>query len=114
MLHTFLAGDPDAAVREAQGPLMNYLQSAASLFRVPGKGELEPGGARLIARGACEKYLHKGHGLIGTVDDAAKTVRAFAAIGVDEIACLIDFGIPADDVLKSLPLLDQLRRRFTG
>ena len=34
------------------------------------------------------------------------------AIGVTEIACLVDFGVPADEVLASLPALNQLKDRF--
>jgi len=34
-------------------------------------------------------------GLFGTVDDALARVEQVKAIGVDEIACLIDFGVPA-------------------
>ena len=32
------------------------------------------------------------------------------AIGVDDIACLIDFGVPNEVMLDSLPLLDRVRR----
>ncbi len=31
---------------------------------------------------------------------------------MDDLACLIDFGVPTDDVLASLPLLDEVRRCF--
>jgi hypothetical protein len=33
------------------------------------------------------------------------------SVGVDEIACLIDFGVPRDDVLASLRYLAELRRQ---
>ena len=45
-------------------------------------------------------------GLFGTVDDAVELVERCADAGVDEIACLIDFGIDTDVVLESLPLID--------
>ena len=38
------------------------------------------------------------------------TIEKLKQFGVDEIACLIDFGVAADDVLASLPYLDELRR----
>ena len=38
-------------------------------------------------------------------------VARLKQIGVTEMACLIDFGIPAETVLASLPYLDELRRR---
>jgi hypothetical protein len=31
------------------------------------------------------------------------------AMGVDEVACLIDFGVDPDTVLAALPRLDELR-----
>ncbi len=34
------------------------------------------------------------------------------AIGVDEVACLIDFGVPADDALAALHHLNQLREAW--
>jgi len=38
-------------------------------------------------------------------------VDRLAAIGVDEIACLIDFGVPCGEVLESLGHLAELRPR---
>jgi hypothetical protein len=38
-------------------------------------------------------------------------VRGMASIGVDEIACLIDFGVAQDQVLGSLQHLSELRLR---
>lgn len=49
-------------------------------------------------------------GLFGTPERCRETVDKLKGIGVDEIACLIDFGIDTDEVLDSLPLLDRIRR----
>ena len=49
-------------------------------------------------------------GLFGTLDDGVRFVEQLRAIGVDDVACLIDFGVPADQVLDGLTLLDELRR----
>jgi hypothetical protein len=38
------------------------------------------------------------------------TVGELAALGIDEIACLVDFGLPPDIVLAGLEQLDDLRR----
>jgi len=40
--------------------------------------------------------------LIVTVDACAERARQLHALGVDEIACLIDFGVDCDDALESL------------
>jgi acyl-CoA synthetase (AMP-forming)/AMP-acid ligase II/predicted RNA methylase/acyl carrier protein len=41
-------------------------------------------------------------------------VERLRGLGVDELACLIDFGVDTDAVLASLPHLDELRQRSQG
>ncbi len=53
---------------------------------------------------AADRYLGTS-GLFGTPEDAVAIVEAVAEAGVDEIACLIDFGVSTDQVLSSLDLL---------
>jgi len=36
-----------------------------------------------------------------------------ARADVDEVACLIDFGVPAADAMAALPRLDQVRSAFS-
>lgn len=49
--------------------------------------------------------------LLGDVDDCLRVVEDVRAIGVDDIACLVDFGVPADAVLPGLERLCEVRRR---
>src|SRR5699024_6160086 len=59
---------------------------------------------------AFERYFEDS-GLFGTVDDALVRAEQLKRIGVDEIGCLIDFGIAPDMVLEGLkPLAEVLRR----
>ena len=58
---------------------------------------------------AFERYFATA-GLFGTPESCVDTVEALKALGVNEIACLIDFGVDTDDVLRSLNGLDELRR----
>jgi hypothetical protein len=60
-----------------------------------------------------DKYFETG-GLFGTVEDGKATVERLAEIGVDEVACLIDFVNDTDVVLGGLPYLDQLREAVTS
>jgi natural product biosynthesis luciferase-like monooxygenase protein len=111
MLHTFLDPDPEVVESSATGPLSDYLASAMTLMRPDSQ---PPGGwsqerLRAAVRPTVYRYLHQGLGLFGTVGTATALVRDFARAGVDEIACLIDFGISADAVLRSLSHLDELR-----
>ena len=63
-----------------------------------------------LAEHAFERYFESS-GLFGTPESCVPMVTRLKQIGVTEFACLIDFGIPADTVLASLPYLDDLRRR---
>ena len=47
---------------------------------------------------------------MGSVASCRKMVDAVRLAGVDEIACLIDFGLPPDRIMGSLECVDQLRR----
>jgi alkanesulfonate monooxygenase SsuD/methylene tetrahydromethanopterin reductase-like flavin-dependent oxidoreductase (luciferase family) len=56
------------------------------------------------------RYYETG-GLFGTPDSCAAMIADVQAVGVDEIACLIDFGVPTDVVLNGLVQLNTLRQR---
>jgi hypothetical protein len=45
---------------------------------------------------------------IGTFDHCAQQAKRLSENGVDEIACLIDFGIGFNDVMSSLRRLSKL------
>lgn len=128
MLHTYVA---DGDVRDAvRGPLKQYLGTSFDLLRQYAwafPAFAKPAGVAADDKGidfeslsaeereamldhAFERYFETS-GLFGPVDEALAMVDRLKAIGVDEIACLVDFGVPDDLVLRSLPHLDELRRR---
>lgn len=115
MAHTFL-GEDDAVVREmVRAPLTDYLRGSVELALTSRRGRrVDPSKVRkedidaLAAQSFERYYAHSG--LLGTVGKAHGVVEAARAAGVDEIACLIDFGLPDDTVLDSLHHLDELRR----
>jgi hypothetical protein len=47
---------------------------------------------------------------MGTPESCVRLVEQIAEAGVDELACLIDFGLPTNEVLAGLESLDALRR----
>ena len=55
---------------------------------------------------AFERYFETS-GLFGTPERCAQMVERVRGAGIDEIACLIDYGIPTATVLQSLPALAQ-------
>ncbi|MEU6348228.1 MupA/Atu3671 family FMN-dependent luciferase-like monooxygenase [Streptomyces sp. NPDC047072] len=57
--------------------------------------------------GAYQRYLTS-DGLFGAVSDVLPVVERVREAGVDEIACLIDFGVPVDAALNGLVRLAEL------
>ncbi|MCT8330099.1 MupA/Atu3671 family FMN-dependent luciferase-like monooxygenase [Albidovulum sediminis] len=129
MLHTYVAADRDAARETARGPMKDYLRSAAGLikqyawafpaFKKP-QGVTNPMDIDLrslseeelegVLDFAFQRYFEDS-GLFGTVEDCLVRVEELKRIGVGEIACLIDYGIPVQTVLDGLvPLAEVLRR----
>ena len=120
MLHAFVS-DSRAHAREiARGPMKSYLRAAAGLikqyawafpaFKRPEGVEnafdltlddLSETELDAILDFAFERYFTES-GLFGTVEDAVQRVAEVKAIGVTEIACLIDYGIDRDTVLDGL------------
>ncbi|MGK5728606.1 LLM class flavin-dependent oxidoreductase [Streptomyces sp. URMC 124] len=117
MVHTFLGEDDDAARETVRAPLSAYLRSSLGLIlngsQMGAARKIDPSKLRekdidfLVAR-AFDRYYDDG-GLLGGVEKCRAVVRRLRSIGVDEIACLIDFGLPAQEVLGSLDHLDRLR-----
>ena len=120
-LHTFLAGDVDEVRRHAQGPYCAYLKANARLVeKLAASRGVTIDVASLTDRQLdeavgflFEKFLH-GRSLLGTPEGCAALVEQLAEKGVNEIACLLDFGLAPDAILGGLPDLNALRGRFLG
>ncbi len=126
MLHTFIGSDMDAVRATVRQPFRQYLRSAVSLERKSAaSGGVISGGKTIppdaiapqdmeeMLDQAFERYFRSA-ALLGTPESCRAFVRQLSEIGVDEIACLIDFGVAHDEVLASLPYLNDLRESFTG
>ncbi|WP_420450771.1 MupA/Atu3671 family FMN-dependent luciferase-like monooxygenase [Ilumatobacter sp.] len=128
MLHSYLDHDGDRAIEVARDPLKRYLGSAVGL--IAGLASSFPTFANAgsdadtvldslsddeldqLLDMAAERYLRTS-GLFGTVDDAVEMVERVRSVGVDEVACLVDFGVADADALASLELLATVRRTVT-
>ncbi|MDX2236199.1 MAG: LLM class flavin-dependent oxidoreductase [Hyphomonadaceae bacterium] len=126
MAHSFV-GDSDEAVREiVRAPMKRYLSNAFDLVRdasfsfptivekarATGKSAAEilkdepmtPEELDALLDHAFDRYFQTS-GLFGAHDTCLAMTQAIADIDVDEIACLIDFGVAAETVLAHLPNL---------
>jgi natural product biosynthesis luciferase-like monooxygenase protein len=129
MLHTYLDADKETAREIAREPMKDYLRSAAGLikqyawafpaFKKPegvtnpfeiDLGSLDTEEMEAILEFAFMRYFEDS-GLFGTVEDAVARVEQLKAIGVDEIACLIDYGISVPKVLESVRRVGQVIER---
>src|SRR5262249_52138503 len=118
MAHTFVGdrAEIDAKVRPA---LAAYLASSFTMQveRERGLGSgvdyerLSPANRKALVAGAVDRFVAES-GLIGSTDGCAARAADLAAHGVDEIACLIDFGLARDDVMASLDRLLDVRTRI--
>ena len=121
MLHTYLNSDMARVRAEVRTPFREYLRSAVSLEKESASGGGVISGGRKISPEeieknhmeemldlAFERYFRTAS-LMGTPSSCSEFVNRLEGIGVDEIACLIDFGIPTEKVLDGLTHLAVLQ-----
>jgi len=131
MLHTFV-GDELEGVREAvREPMLAYLRSSVGLiksfaaawtaFKKRADGgtdadldlaSLSPEELDGLLEYSFERYFETS-ALFGTPERCVEMIERVRAIGVDEVACLIDFGVDTDVALEHLRHLDRVRELCT-
>ena len=117
MLHTFVGPDLEYVRQQVRAPFTNYLRSSISLIKDLARSlgldinsdQFTEEDMQVVLDHAFNRYFETS-GLMGTPEQCLQTINKLKAAGVDEIACLIDFGVEVGTVLSSLPLLDELRR----
>ena len=116
MLHTFVGDDFDRVREKVRVPFCNYLKSSLDLLIGLAKGaglEVDPKhiteqNVDALVTHAFNRY-YETCGLFGTPDTCLQMIDKLKAAGVDEIACLIDFGVDADSVMSSLDYLNLVK-----
>ncbi len=128
MLHTFV-GEDDARVKEVvRGPLTEYLRTSVGLVkqyadtfpalkkRADGTTSdldltaLSSDEMESLLEYSFERY-YETSGIFGTPARAGEMVDRVKGAGVDEIACLIDFGVDSESALAHLEHLNTLRKQ---
>jgi natural product biosynthesis luciferase-like monooxygenase protein len=113
MLHTFVGPDEDAVRAVVETPFKNYLRDSVDLWR---RGSvaldtLSETERATVLDFAFERYFRTS-ALFGTPERAASQVERLVSAGVNEIACLVDFGVAADEVLGGLRHLAALGNQW--
>lgn len=119
MLHTFLGHDRDQVRELVREPFSNYLRSSIGLIaRASGDvlpdidpDSLDPEDIEFLVERSFNRYFDTG-GLFGTVDDGMRMLERLDDLGIDDVACLVDFVDDTDAVLDGLNHLDTLRARW--
>ena len=132
MLHTFVGFDEQSVRNIVQKPFLEYLRTSTDLINqvqweqtgfakpdsraigspaIPAQdlNELDADEMQVIMDHAFERYFRSA-GLFGTPEGCLETVAGLRVLGVDEVACLVDFGVDEDLVLESLVHLDRLHQ----
>ena len=126
MVHAFIDNDADTAREIVREPMKDYLGTSMNLikhyagafpaFRHSSSTGNDDAFANLsdedrdaLLDHAFTRY-HDSSALFGTPDDGVRFVKHLKQTGVDEVACLVDFGLGADVVLQHLPLLAQVHQ----
>jgi len=130
MLHTFVGEDNESVKELVREPMKSYLSSSMKLamdyawnfpaFQRPGGADSKPEDVNLKALSdeetdtildfAFERYFETS-GLFGDKQTCVEMLARCSEAGVDEIACLLDFGVDTDLVMDSLPRLTAVRDR---
>ncbi|TCP59163.1 natural product biosynthesis luciferase-like monooxygenase protein [Tumebacillus sp. BK434] len=116
MLHTFVGDNMDMVRETVRAPFTAYLRTSVGLIENLVRAlnldinlkDLSPEDMDGLLNMAFDRYFDTGS-LFGTPETCRATVDRLQQIGVDEIACLIDFGIAQEAVLNGLEALNGLR-----
>lgn len=117
MLHTMVHKNMDLVREAVETPFKDYISSALEAHVASGHGQSENGDplteydkAKMLEY-SYERYF-KTAAIFGTVEDASQVVDKAVDIGVDDIACLLDFGVDYEAVRSSFGYLSQLIQRY--
>lgn len=114
MVHAFVEEDEEAARAKVREPMTSYLRTYFDQYGfLAGGGNLRDvreSDVESLLSVAFEGYFSS-LSLLGHPDKGARLTNRLKSIGVDEAACLIDFGVDAPSILEALPALDRLRAR---
>lgn len=113
MVHTFVGEDTQAVKEKVRRPLSNYLRTYFKQFE---KVHYDPESVSEadkddLMSAAFENYFQHST-LLGSPAKCARLVEKLTELGIDEVACLVDFGVETDAVIESLGLLNELREHF--
>jgi natural product biosynthesis luciferase-like monooxygenase protein len=115
MLHTYVSDDVDDVKEKVRAPLSSYVRT----FIAQGENlssehlglnvkNITDEDKDALAAMAFERFFNS-NSLLGDLEKCVRVIDKLKRAGVDEVACLIDFGVDTGSVIKSLNHLNELR-----
>ncbi|MFG1813954.1 MupA/Atu3671 family FMN-dependent luciferase-like monooxygenase [Kribbella sp. NPDC049174] len=119
LLHTYVGDDLETVRADAYQPFCDYLRSSMSLFGQVTNSlgfqidldKTAPDDVEFLLGQAYRRYCET-RALIGTPETCRAIVDQLIAIGANELACFVDFGLGPDEVMRSLSAVDELRAEY--
>lgn len=130
MLHTFVGEDKDEVKKIVEQPLKNYIKSSVHLVETMTSAVKKTEGKNSIGRygktdGVMPDHLKEelldiaferffsSASLLGDQEHCSEVLKKLRSYGVDELACLIDFGLDDKTILEGLNGLNKLKQSFS-
>jgi natural product biosynthesis luciferase-like monooxygenase protein/amino acid adenylation domain-containing protein len=119
LLHTYLDESVEEARRKARQPFYTYLKSFLGLTRNLAKSlgvqvnldRVSDEDIEHVLAMAYDRYVQSS-ALIGTQESCVPIIDRLISLGVDEIACFVDFGVDSPSALQSLERVKALKEHF--
>ncbi len=117
MAHTYVGTDDEQVRRLVEQPLKTYLrsyvrQTSANRTADRATAEITDKQTGMLAEFAFRRYLVWGS-LLGSATACRKMLADLRDLGVDEVACFIDFGLGREEMLAGLHRLAELREEMS-
>ncbi|MDP1815336.1 MAG: LLM class flavin-dependent oxidoreductase, partial [Leadbetterella sp.] len=121
MLHTYIDEDESNVEKKTRQPFINYIKSStgllqrhmADLYNKDEIDRLSDQDLDVLYEHAYNRFLASAS-LVGTRKSCFEMLEKLSSIGVNEIACLIDFGVDYQSTMQSLERLTALKGRYNA
>jgi phthiocerol/phenolphthiocerol synthesis type-I polyketide synthase D len=117
MLHTFVGDGRESLHRQAREAFCDYLKSASYLLNAIAQSRGQQVDFNSLSKADLddyvefifERFVSSRRVLFGTPEECLDFMGQLAAIGVDEVACQVDWGLDVEVTLDSLRHLHRLQ-----
>jgi natural product biosynthesis luciferase-like monooxygenase protein len=112
MLHTYVGTDAEQIRSIVEAPLKAYLQTYIGQFApAVGASVVDPSSLEMVSLlDAVFEHYFEQNSLLGTPEKCAAIIEKVVSAGVNDLACLLDFGLDHATTMEGLRNLAELRR----